>query len=291
MTGFLIFLLVLFVILMLKVQIIIEYNTDVALTVKIYGIPLRILPAKKRRVKPMTAKEAEKIRKKREKAAEQKRQKAKAKAKSKAEKKRKAAEKKEREKNDPEARRKALEAKRKKKEESATLEENLDLVKKIVAFFFSRFFRHLRIDLARLHLIVASDEAAKTAMMYGVAVQAVAYVLAFLDKYANFHGLSKRDVYVDADFLSEELKIDVKIAFSIRLWHIFHLAFGALGRLIKNRIAVRRRVTLEQAEKHAKERRENGEPPASGGHGGNDDGSGGPSTPPPREKAQSGDPA
>ena len=83
-------------------------------------------------------------------------------------------------------------------------------------------------------------------------MQAVAYVLAFLDRYANLHGLARRDVYVDTDFLSEEIKVDIKIAFSLRLWHLFHIAFGALGRLIKNRLAVKKRVTKEQAERQQK---------------------------------------
>ncbi|MBO5270734.1 MAG: DUF2953 domain-containing protein [Clostridia bacterium] len=257
MVAFLIVLFVLFVILMLKVRIVLEYNTEVALTVQIYGIPIRILPAKKRRVKPMTAKQAEKIRIRRAKAEEAKRLKAAKKAKAKAEKKKAAAEKKQKEKTDPEARRKAIEAKKKKKAESATLEENLDLVKKIATVFFSRFFRHFRIELARLHIIVGSDEAAKTAMTYGIVVQAVAYILALLDKFANFHGLEKRDVYVDTDFLSEEMKIDVKIAFSLRLWHLFHILFGALGKLIKNRVAVRRRVAAE----HHHHRHSDGDPP------------------------------
>ena len=88
-------------------------------------------------------------------------------------------------------------------------------------------------------------------MMYGITVQAVAYILALLDKVSNLHGLEKRDVYVDTDFLSEELKIDMKIAFSIRLWHVLHLAFGALRRLISNRLAVRRRVAAEEVARSA----------------------------------------
>ncbi len=232
---------------MLKVRVIIEYREDVALTVKLYGLPIHILPIKKRRVKPMTAKEAAKIRERRRKAEEKKRLKAEEKRKAKAEKKRKAAEKKRRENASPEAKRKARAAKKRKKAESATLEENLDLVKKLVTFFFSTLFRHLCIDVTRIHIIIGTDEASKTAILYGVTVQAVAYILALLGKVTNLHGLQKQDVYVDTDFLSEETKVDLKIAFSIRLWHVLHLALGALGRLIKNRVGVRRRVTLAEA--------------------------------------------
>lgn len=256
MTAFLIVLFVIFLILWMKIKVIIEYKDEVALTVSIYGIPIRILPMKKRRVKPMTAKEAAKIRERRRKAAELKAKKKAEKAKKKAEKKKKALEKKKRERSSPEARRKAKEAKRRKKAESATLEENLDLVKKILSFFFSRLFRHLRIDVTRIHIIIGSDEASKTAITYGIAVQAVAYILALLDKVSNVRGLQRRDVYVDTDFLSEEITVDLKIAFSIRLWHIFHLAFGTLRRLIANRLRVKRRVTAAEAQKSAPEQKE-----------------------------------
>ena len=240
----------------MKIKVIIEYKDEVALTVSIYGIPIRILPMKKRHVRPMTAKEAAKIRERRRKAAELKAKKKAEKAKKKAEKKKKALEKKKRERSSPEARRKAKEAKRRKKAESATLEENLDLVKKILSFFFSRLFRHLRIDVTRIHIIIGSDEASKTAITYGIAVQAVAYILALLDKVSNVRGLQRHDVYVDTDFLSEEITVDLKIAFSIRLWHIFHLAFGTLRRLIANRLRVKRRVTAADAQRSSPEQKE-----------------------------------
>ena len=240
----------------MKIKVIIEYKDEVALTVSIYGLPIRILPMKKRHVKPMTAKEAAKIRERRRKVAELKAKKKAEKAKKKAEKKKKALEKKKRERSSPEARRKAKEAKRRKKAESATLEENLDLVKKILSFFFSRLFRHLRIDVTRIHIIIGSDEASKTAITYGIAVQAVAYILALLDKVSNVRGLQRHDVYVDTDFLSEEITVDLKIAFSIRLWHIFHLAFGTLRRLIANRLRVKRRVTATEAQRSLSEQKE-----------------------------------
>ena len=248
-TALLIALLIVFLILFLKIKVIIEYRDEVALTVSIYGLPIRILPMKKRHVKPMSPQKAEKIRIRREKEAALKARKKAERRRKRAEKKRKAAERKRRERSSPDAKRRAKAARKRKKEQSATLEENLDLIKRVVSFFFSRLFRHLRIDVTRIRIIVGSDEAAKTAITYGIVVQAVAYILALLDKVSNVRGLARRDVYVDADFLSEETKVDVKIAFSIRLWHILHLAFGSLRRLIANRLAVKRRVTEAEARK------------------------------------------
>lgn len=253
MKGLLIAFLILFGFLMLKAKVIIEYRDDVSLCVKVLGIPIRILPAKKKRVKPMSAKKAAKIRQKREKQAEQKRKKAAEKAKKKAEKQKAAAEKKEREKNDPAAKARAEELKRKKKQKAATLGENLDLVKSVLGFFCSRLFlRHLRIDVARIRLTIGTEEASQTAILYGVACQSVAYILAFLNRTTNMHGLKKADIAVIPDFLGEELLIDIKIAFSLRIWHLFHVLFGSLIRFIKNRLRVRKRVEKQYPDAYQK---------------------------------------
>ena len=246
MIPFLIVLLVLFAILSLKAQVIIEYREDVALTARVCGVPIRILPKKRRHKTSMSKKEAERLMKKRKRAEEKKRLKAEEKRKKKAEKKKKRLAEREKARSSPAERRKALAAKRKKKAESATFEENLDLVKRLVSFFFPTLAKHLRIDVTRIHIVIGTDEASKTAILYGVTVQAVAYILTLLDRVTNVKTKRNPDVYVDTDFLAEETKVDLKIGFSLRLWHVLHLAFGALFRFIGNRIGVKRRVALAE---------------------------------------------
>jgi hypothetical protein len=41
-----------------------------------------------------------------------------------------------------------------------------------------------------------------------------------------------RDISVNADFLAEKTDVDVKISFSIRVWHVFHVVFAAAGKAI-----------------------------------------------------------
>ena len=231
---------------MIKAQVLIEYREDVALTVKVCGFPIRILPKKKRHKTSMSARKARRLMKKRQREEEKKRLKAEEKRRKKAEKKKKRAEQRERERSSPAERRKALAAKRKKKAESATFEENLELVKRLVSFFFPTLAKHLRIDVTRIHIVIGTDEASKTAILYGVTVQAVAYILTLLDRVTNVKTGHSPDVYVDTDFLAEETKVDLKIGFSLRVWHVLHLAFGALFRFIGNRIGVKRRVALAE---------------------------------------------
>ena len=66
------------------------------------------------------------------------------------------------------------------------------------------------------------------------------------------HGLKKADIAVIPDFLGEELLIDIKIAFSLRIWHLFHVLFGSLIRFIKNRLRVRKRVEKQYPDAYQK---------------------------------------
>ena len=91
------------------------------------------------------------------------------------------------------------------------------------------------VELFKKRMNVAAD-VAEYKRQTGMNVLDASRERALLDKVSNVRGLQRRDVYVDTDFLSEEITVDLKIAFSIRLWHIFHLAFGTLRRLIANRL-------------------------------------------------------
>ena len=62
--------------------------------------------------------------------------------------------------------------------------------------------------------------------MYVGICHAINPVLSFLDKHSNLHGRKNADIDVSPDFLSEELKIDIKLGFSTSLG-------GLLGALFR----------------------------------------------------------
>ena len=208
-------LLFLFMLLWLKATICIEYNGELALFVKVLFIKIRILP-KKKKAGPhsMSAKKAEKIKRKLQKKAEKKRQ-------------------------------KALEKKQKKQEKKHLLEkypqkkksvsEIIDIIKMatdIAKTVIKAFFRHLKIKVAHLHVNIATGDAATTAIAYGAVSEAAFYLYQALEPLDGVSLPKQKDFSINADYLSEESSIDVKIAFSIRVWQTLHIAFKALFRLI-----------------------------------------------------------
>ena len=148
----------------------IEMTDDVALTVRVLGIPIKILPAKPKtyNIKNYTLK---KIRKRDAKAAAKAAKKAEAKKKKQAEKEQKKAEKKAELAKLSKEELRAL--KEKKKEGKPALTDLISLVCRVTGLFFSRFFGKIRIKVAMLHVRIGASDAMQAAVIYGAANQAV----------------------------------------------------------------------------------------------------------------------
>ena len=204
----------------LRAVITIAYSDEVALTVRVLFIKIKILPKadKRKKIHSMSRKKAEKIKKQLAAKEEKKRKKKQLK----------------KEKKQAQKEQKAKEPKQKK-----SLSEILDLVDLAIALVktvFKCFFGHLRVDVARFRIKVAMGDPATTAVAYGAVSQAVSYLLALLQNNKNVRGLKKADLDIECDFLSDSIAADIELSFSMRVWHVFHIAFAALGSLIKKKV-------------------------------------------------------
>lgn len=225
----------------IKVILIMPSPDDVSLTVKICGIPIRILPAKEKKVKlsRYSKKEMEKRR-----LAEI--EKARKKVKKKEEKKRKKEEKKRKEKEKLEKLRKEgkLPPDDKKKEKpydptAITLVDNINAATAAIGKFFVRFGRRFRIDVSRIIITIATGDAASTAIMYGAAVPAVMALIALLEKITDLRGIDKADIHLRCDYLAQKTTVDVHVAFSMRPYHLFDMLFSALFAFLGKRKAIK----------------------------------------------------
>lgn len=222
MTGYIVFsaIILFFVLLLsLKATITIEYKDEVVLLLRILFVKIKIIPKReKKRPHSMSARKAKRI-KELLKAKEAKKRAKKAKKKL-----RKAEE-------------KAAAARgevTKKKKTPAEILDIVILVTQLVKQVVGKFFRHLRIKMTRIKIKIGTGDAAATAVAYGAITQAVNLLLPMLSDIKTLSLPRKaEDIDVIADFTAEESEIDIKISFAIRVWHIFHIAFAALGELIK----------------------------------------------------------
>lgn len=201
-------------ILCLKATITVEYKNEVTLYVKVLFIKIRILPSKKKKSGPhsMSDKKAEKI---------------KAKLLAKKEKKKK---------KKQEKKSAKLAEKHKKKKSLSDILDIMSLAKDILSRVIKIFFSHLKVKIARLKIKVATGDAASTAIAYGLISQAAMYLFTLLSPLDGLTFPREKDTEIVCDYLSDEMEIDLKISLSIRVWHVLHVGFGALGELIKHKL-------------------------------------------------------
>ena len=106
----------------------------------------------------------------------------------------------------------------------------------VVLTALGKFFGHLRIKMTRIKIVVASEDAATTAVAYGAISQSLNILLPALETVKNFKSLDKADIDVRADFLSSSPEFDIEISLSIRVWHILHAGLAALVKFIKRKL-------------------------------------------------------
>lgn len=110
----------------------------------------------------------------------------------------------------------------------------LDLVRLAVLTAIKKFGKHLRISLYHLRVTVGGNEPDKTAIAYGCICQGVSYLTEIFDRHLNmkYPGRTENRIFVGADFVSTKTKIDLHVAFRIKVWHVASVGLtGLLGYL------------------------------------------------------------
>lgn len=108
--------------------------------------------------------------------------------------------------------------KEKEPKEAPDLISILSIITNFVKSFLRLFAGSVRIRSSRLHIVVAAEDAADTAIAYGTLTQAVNLLFPMLDGIKTFKHLPRgKELSVRADFLSDTPKIDADVELYIRV--------------------------------------------------------------------------
>lgn len=119
--------------------------------------------------------------------------------------------------------------------EPKSLLQNLSLIKRLAAVLLSKTAKHVRIEARRLIITVGTDDAAKTAILFGSVNQAAIALLEFLRQTGNLRQTRRSQIAVKADFTSDKTTADVKLVFSMHVWQLLDILLSTLKRLIKDK--------------------------------------------------------
>lgn len=198
-----------------KAGVLLRYSDDLSLFLTVAGIKLRLIPGKEKKIRPSRY-SVRRIRAERKKAA---RRAAKSSGK------------------------KAESGKKKKTDVPALLRT----VGAALSAAVPRFGRYMKVTVARLHVAVATGDAASTAILYGAVVQSAAYIAALLDSLSVLNKPQKADVDIRADYLSESTTADVEIGLHLRIWQIFDILFKTAFAALKARAGSSGKKALRSA--------------------------------------------
>ena len=119
----------------------------------------------------------------------------------------------------------------------------LKLILHILTATHPRLVRAFRIRLCELRVTVATEDAAKTAILYGAASQITALVLEVCERFL-WCKRNKRRVDVVADFCGTESSVSAHIRFTSNLYRILRLGIAAGIVFLKHKL--QNKKTVEQ---------------------------------------------
>lgn len=231
-----------------RVRIDIEMRDELILTAGALGIKLKILPKKPKKynLRDYTPKKIAKRDKKNALKAEKK---AKAAAEKKVKKEADKKKKKDEQAKLTKAEKKAIKAQ--KKASQPPLPDMISLLLKTLKFFFPGIFKKFHFHVARIKIKVGSADASQIAVMYLVISNALGPVLSFIDKYSNLHGMKRAEIEIAPDFLSEEIKADVKLGFSTTIGGIVGTVLATAFKFVFGYFKIKPSAPMPKEEKKA----------------------------------------
>ena len=204
-----------FIALLLSVRIVlrIKHEEKLVIYLRILFVKIKLYPNKKKKKRypqSMSRKKAEKIKRELAKESEKKKEK------------------------------KDADHKVGKKKEETDVISLLSIMATFIKNFVQLFMNSVRIKASKLHVTVASDSAAKTAILYGAVSQAVNVIFPLIDDLKPVKKLpTGKDLSVETDFLSEKPSITADIT-------IYVTVGGALKALLVSATRTFKKVADKQ---------------------------------------------
>ena len=203
----------------IKITLKIRYTEKLEVYLKIFFVKIKLYPSKKKKKRykhSMSKKEAQKIK--------------------------------------DSLKKKPKKTKKKKKEEKSKDDEKVDtasIVSIILSFvknFIDLFARAIRLKASRIKIIVATEDAAQTALTYAAVTQSINILFPLLDKLKTVKKLPHgKELSVDIDYLSDEPSFDVDLELYIRV-------AGALGAVCKAAIRAFKKAVKNEIKKLERKR-------------------------------------
>lgn len=122
------------------------------------------------------------------------------------------------------------------------LTELLSLITSLLEHLHERLLHATHIHLYRLQLRIGSDDAAKTALLYGAICPAIRGMMMILHEKTNLHVHHPKQIAVLPDFVHDTFDLELDATIRLRVHHAISLAIAALIHILKYKSSRRTRA-------------------------------------------------
>ncbi len=136
-----------------------------------------------------------------------------------------------------------------KKKSIADILRAVKLILRILKRTYPKLIFAFRIRVCELRAVVATDDAAKTAILYGTVSQGFAYILALCEEFL-WCKRSKKRVSVVPDFCGTETSLQVKIRFTTQPFRLLRLGVAAGMMFLKEKAKEKNTTVQTKGEKN-----------------------------------------
>ncbi|HBR32818.1 MAG: DUF2953 domain-containing protein [Eubacteriales bacterium] len=108
------------------------------------------------------------------------------------------------------------------------LAETINLIKELFIEIITKFGRYIKLEEYRIKVLVATDDPAKTGVLYGIVCGTLGSVSVFIDRLKK-RTRKKGRIYTEVtpDFIAGQSELYVSAAMSMRIWQFFSMGITA----------------------------------------------------------------
>lgn len=114
--------------------------------------------------------------------------------------------------------------------------ETLGISLRVTKSAVKHLFGYLRVDVAKINVKVATDDAATTAIAYGSVCHAVSCLVSAFEDSKRVRGFDSSDINITCDYLTDETEADIRFLFSVHVWQVASILIGLIKDLTNEKI-------------------------------------------------------
>ncbi len=134
------------------------------------------------------------------------------------------------------------------------LKENLEMVLELAKKLVRKTRGKVKVRINKLHIRVATNDAAHTALLYGVVIQLVSYLLGYVER--NYTRIERRDgdLAVEPDYTTSECSASIDLLFSAKIWRAVIIIIEMIDAYDTEKKRTYRKAALREREQQNKPR-------------------------------------